>query len=313
MSNIFKSPARVLVNTVNTVGVMGKGIAKDFKRIYPEMFKEYQILCEKNEFEIGRLWLYKTKNKWVLNFPTKKHWRSPSKVEYIEKGLQKFVATYAENGITSISFPMLGCGNGELSWEKDVRPLMEHYLKNLRIDVYIHLYQKDPFEKEHWNIKTIKEWLRNEPESLAFIELWEDIKELLTSTNVYKTLDNEVDFKAYWGALHQGNVNQEFVQVVTKDCSMNVYEEQFLELWQHIRSLGFCIDSSMPNELDKLASYLVAVLEKLPYLKPVLISSNYETIGKNSIGLQYIPQIEQSRLFPCLNEYEATIHEKIES
>ena len=71
--DLFKSPARVLVNTVNTVGVMGKGIAKDFKQVYPEMFSQYQRICEKGSFDIGTLWLYKTPNKWVLNFPTKRH------------------------------------------------------------------------------------------------------------------------------------------------------------------------------------------------------------------------------------------------
>ena len=137
IGDLLKSPADVLVNTVNTVGVMGKGIANDFKKIYPEMFTQYQKLCEKGLFNIGQLWIFKTKNKWVLNFPTKKHWRNPSKIEYIEAGLDKFVKTYAEKGITSISFPMLGCGNGELNWETEVRPLMEKYLKNIPIDIYI--------------------------------------------------------------------------------------------------------------------------------------------------------------------------------
>lgn len=136
VSDLLKSPADVLVNTVNTVGVMGKGIANDFKKVYPEMFVRYQKLCERGQFNIGQLWIFKKKNKWVLNFPTKKHWRNPSKIEYIENGLEKFVKTYAEKGITSISFPMLGCGNGELNWETEVRPLMEKYLRNIPIDIY---------------------------------------------------------------------------------------------------------------------------------------------------------------------------------
>ena len=86
VGDLFRSPARVLVNTVNTVGVMGKGIAKDFKFIYPEMFKQYQVLCEKNLFNIGQLWLYKTHHKWILNFPTKKHWRQPSQEKKMIKG-----------------------------------------------------------------------------------------------------------------------------------------------------------------------------------------------------------------------------------
>ncbi|HHQ0205144.1 TPA: macro domain-containing protein, partial [Listeria innocua] len=74
--DLFESPAQVLVNTVNTVGVMGKGVAKRFKDIYPEMYEDYQFFCEKKLLEIGKLWIYKSENKWILNFPTKKHWRN---------------------------------------------------------------------------------------------------------------------------------------------------------------------------------------------------------------------------------------------
>ena len=78
--NIFESPAQVLVNTVNTVGVMGKGIALKFKKIYPEMYKNYRYYCENKQFNMGNLYLYKTPGKWVLNFPTKINWRNPSKL-----------------------------------------------------------------------------------------------------------------------------------------------------------------------------------------------------------------------------------------
>lgn len=81
--------------------------------------------------------LYYAPDHWILLFPTKEHWRRPSKLEYIEAGLVKFVQTYAEKNITSIAFPRLGCGNGELNWE-DVRPLMEKYLNPLPIDIYIY-------------------------------------------------------------------------------------------------------------------------------------------------------------------------------
>lgn len=139
--DIFQSPAQVLVNPVNVDGVMGKGIAKRYKEVYPDMYKQYRQICEENLLQVGRLWLYKTDNKWILNFPTKKHWRNPSKLEYIELGLQKFVETYEEKGITSISFPRLGVGNGGLNWDSQVKPLMEKYLKDLPIDVLIHLYK----------------------------------------------------------------------------------------------------------------------------------------------------------------------------
>ncbi len=123
--DLFRSPAQVLVNTVNVVGVMGKGVAKEFKRLYPEMFRQYRQLCDQHKFTIGQLFLYKTPHKWVLNFPTKKDWRNPSRPEYIEEGLKKLVSIYADVGIHSIAMPLLGCGNGELDWQNTVRPRPE--------------------------------------------------------------------------------------------------------------------------------------------------------------------------------------------
>jgi O-acetyl-ADP-ribose deacetylase (regulator of RNase III) len=138
-NDLFESPAQVLVNAINTVGAMGKGIALEFKRKYPDMFSEYQRLCKSGAFDIGQLWLYKSPDKWVLNFPTKRDWRDKSQLEYIEIGLKRFVEIYEMEGITSISFPRLGCGLGGLNWEHEVRPLMERYLGALPIEVIIHV------------------------------------------------------------------------------------------------------------------------------------------------------------------------------
>ena len=97
------------------------------------MFERYKEICEKGRFKTGDLWLYKIpdSDRRVLNFPTKKHWRGRSKIEYIESGLKKFAQTYDQKEITSISFPMLGSSNGGLDWETQVKPLMEKYLKDL--------------------------------------------------------------------------------------------------------------------------------------------------------------------------------------
>ncbi len=137
-SDLFSSPAKTLVNPVNTVGVMGKGLAKGFKDIYPNMFLEYQTMCETGAFDIGKLYLYKTSNKWILNFPTKKNWRQPSKIEYIEAGLETFVNIYSSEVITDIAFPKIGCGHGELDWDSQVKPVFESYLKKLPIDVFVY-------------------------------------------------------------------------------------------------------------------------------------------------------------------------------
>jgi O-acetyl-ADP-ribose deacetylase (regulator of RNase III) len=137
--DLFQSPARALVNPVNTAGVMGKGLALEFKRRYPAMFEQYRDLCEKKQLDVGQLWIFKTPDKWILNFPTKKHWRQKSEVEYIEAGLERFVAIYQEEGIDSIAFPQLGCGSGQLDWETQVRSLMEKYLGSLPIPIHIHI------------------------------------------------------------------------------------------------------------------------------------------------------------------------------
>ncbi len=138
--NLFDATTQCKVNTVNIVGVMGKGIALQFKGLYPDMFKSYKKCCNKGLFQIGvpQLW-EEAPNDWVLNFPTKLHWRNPSKIEYLEEGLQYFVDTYKDLGITSITFPQLGCGNGGLDW-KVVQPLMEEYLNQVDINVEIVLY-----------------------------------------------------------------------------------------------------------------------------------------------------------------------------
>ena len=156
--NLFDSDCQTLVNTVNCYGVMGKGIALVFKLRYPEMFVIYKNLCANKQFTIGQLWLYKGQPNapWVLNFPTKFHWKYPSKIEYLEKGLQKFVDTYKEKGIESIAFPLLGTHNGGLD-KQEVLALMCKYLK--KCDIPIEIYEYDPlapddfFEsfKDKWN------------------------------------------------------------------------------------------------------------------------------------------------------------------
>jgi len=156
--NIFNTKAQTIVNTVNCVGVMGKGIALVFKLRYPTMFEQYQDFCKRKLISIGKLWIYKgsLNAPWVLNFPTKTHWKLPSEYSYIEKGLQKFVDTYREKGITSIAFPLLGASNGGLDKQK-VMDIMQSYLSLCDIPIEIYLYnpsaEDDLLEqfKKKWN------------------------------------------------------------------------------------------------------------------------------------------------------------------
>jgi len=136
--NIFDSPAQVLGNTVNTTGVMGKGIALDFKQRFPAMFEDYVKRCKQGNVQLGKPYVWEDDRVQILNFPTKSHWKSRSQLKDIETGLQYLVAHYDDWGIASMALPPLGCGNGGLRWE-DVRSLIEKYLgaiPDLEVFVY---------------------------------------------------------------------------------------------------------------------------------------------------------------------------------
>ena len=151
--NLFASNCQTLVNTVNCVGVMGAGIALEFKRRYPAMYDRYVHYCREERIAIGKLWLYKPRNderQWVLNFPTKTHWKFPSKMSYLSAGLENFVATHHARGIESIAFPVLGSGHGGIS-EEVALELMTKYLENTPIDVEIYRYDESA-EDDLYNV-----------------------------------------------------------------------------------------------------------------------------------------------------------------
>ena len=138
IGDIFDSHMSVLVNTVNCVGVMGKGIAKEFKDKYPLMYEQYHRMCLNHEIKTGEVYpYYENGSVRILNFPTKQHWRSPSKLEYISEGLDFFVEHYEEWKIQSIAFPPLGCGNGGLDW-KTIGAIMVKKLQDLPIEIEIY-------------------------------------------------------------------------------------------------------------------------------------------------------------------------------
>lgn len=136
--NIFDSPAQVLANPVNTKGVMGKGLALEFKRRFPEMFDAYKLACREGIIKPGGYYLYHMSERDVMLVATKDDWRKPSKLEYIDKALRDFAANFERLDITSIAFPKLGCGCGGLDWD-DVRPVMARYLDPLPISVHIYI------------------------------------------------------------------------------------------------------------------------------------------------------------------------------
>lgn len=123
--DLLTADVDALVNPVNIVGVMGKGLALQFKSAFPEAFAVYRRACEAGEVQTGRIHVVRRPKppRFIINFPTKKHWRNPSRLEYISDGLVDLIHTVNELGIRSIAIPALGCGNGGLAWS-EVRPLI---------------------------------------------------------------------------------------------------------------------------------------------------------------------------------------------
>ena len=138
IGDMFESDSQTLINTVNCVGIMGKGIALEFKSRFPAMYQDYVKRCKAGEVTPGKPYLYRSLlPTWVLNFPTKGHWRDVSKFSDILAGLDYLEQHYKEWGITSLACPALGCGNGQLEW-RVVGPTLYQHLS--RLDILVKLY-----------------------------------------------------------------------------------------------------------------------------------------------------------------------------
>lgn len=142
--DILKEDVEALVNTVNCVGVMGRGIALQFKKAFPDNFKAYVEACKKRKLRPGRVFVFQTGRlcnpRFIINFPTKRHWRNKSRLDDIEAGLADLVRTIEERGIRSVAIPPLGCGLGGLDWS-EVRPRIEAAVQSLLPGVDIRLYE----------------------------------------------------------------------------------------------------------------------------------------------------------------------------
>ncbi len=197
--NIFNSNMKTIVNTVNCVGFMGAGIALDYKRRYPDMHEEYKINCKNNDINIGELSIYKKSKPWILNFPTKIHYKDPSKISYIEKGLNKFIDIYEDEEIDSIAFPQLGSSLGGLDWD-DVLKVMLRYLQRLN-NIDIEIYEYDPAASDN-----------------LFDSLFEFLKDF--------TVD---DYKKYL------NINQKVAIQIKKSLGTNI---RSMRDFEYIKGLG---------------------------------------------------------------------------
>lgn len=272
-TSILDSKAQTVVNTVNTVGVMGKGLAHAFRERHPKMFRSYKDICDRGLLDIGKLWLWRGDVQWVLNFPTKKHWKYPSKIEYIEAGLNKFVAQYESQGIREISFPRLGCGNGGLEWN-EVRPVMEHHLKRLPISIYIHDFDADIGAPEHQLA------LRSHSYRRSFDALLEDLRAIcLQNSGRFKTVFSQSEFTARVledGAISIGRAGRtKEVQIPADD----LYEAWFMLIH------GPLNESKLVGKARDESSYLLGLLASLPYARAIQLRNVDSTTPSTAVEL----------------------------
>ena len=262
-TSILTSQSQTVVNTVNTVGVMGKGLASAFKARYLDMFTAYRELCKEKRFEIGQLWLWKGPDQWVLNFPTKKHWRSPSKLSYIEAGLKKFVAQYDHRGIREIAFPRLGCGNGGLDWD-DVRPLMERYLSPLPIPVYIHDFEVDMGLPEHREFQEAEQFQRSFQTFLNHLR-----SVLYRESGSFYTVANSSPYQARFD--DAGNL------LIERPGGRRVIsKEELYELWTLLLR-GPLTRQRLPGAARESAYYIFPILACLPYVRAIQVGRKDDT------------------------------------
>jgi O-acetyl-ADP-ribose deacetylase (regulator of RNase III) len=156
--NILESSAEALVNTVNTQGIMGKGIALQFKKAYPSNFKSYLEASKKGELKVGKVFVTRDSNiasgeKIIINFPTKKDWRKPSEYAFIEEGLDDLVRVIEQNKVKSLAIPPLGSGNGGLEWQR-VKRMIDEKLSHLDVDIFV--YEPSKEIAEHLKTERIR-------------------------------------------------------------------------------------------------------------------------------------------------------------
>lgn len=280
---LFESPAQTLVNTVNTVGVMGKGIAAVFKKLYPEMFQKYRYLCQQKKLSVGKLYIYRTPNKIIVNFPTKEHWRNPSHISYIEAGLQKFVEIYQDYGISSVAFPQLGCGHGELDWDRQVQPLMEHYLQKLPIPVYIHIYTKSPdFIPERFDSSFAKQ-MRLERQQISANQVWNDLQRIISSNSSHSL---QLDL------LTTVTMDEEHIlfRYLTSE-DIIIYRQDIEDLWSILRLRGTLRERDFPQPINNTlaTASLFDLLKRLDYIRPISLGTRNGGALYRVEGLQYVP------------------------
>jgi O-acetyl-ADP-ribose deacetylase (regulator of RNase III) len=275
--DIFTSPAQTLVNPVNTVGAMGAGLAQDFKRLMPSMFEAYRQACQADEFSPGQLLLYRTPHKWILNFPTRRHWRASVKLETIEQGLLKFAASFAEQGIVSASFPLLG--EEALGWEQ-VWPLFVSILGHLPLMIYLH----PQAEQTTLSGQALRRWLVTPPRVPPFVAWWRDLLRHLRREPHLLAQD-----VAYQAVLPKEGQKPGLRLLSPSGEALYLSESALRELWAYVVQVGYVLPHALPLHLDAHGPLIVALLARSRLLRSLRFQFMDGTLVQGAHLLPIIP------------------------
>jgi O-acetyl-ADP-ribose deacetylase (regulator of RNase III) len=310
---MLESNADALVNTVNTVGVMGKGIALQFKKRYPNNTKIYVKACKEGTFITGQMLVVEDgdlmNRKIIINFPTKKHWRYPSKYEYIETGLSALKQEIVDRNIKSIAIPPLGCGNGGLDWA-EVKPMMDRHLSNLDCDITIYEpnYQiKQVLQKE--NEKKPKKLTSAQAMLLYLMFCYEDLGEQssLFATNklAYFLQQTGEPMKLAFKAHHYGPYTQQLNHVL---YDMNGWYIKGLEQNEATPFEPLCLSYERLEDVKKHLNTQLEVEQKRRLRKVVKLIAGFESSYSLELlaTVHYISENVQS---PNLNSIKSSLAE----
>ena len=209
----------------------------------------------------------------MLLFPTKKHWRNPSKLEYIEQGLIKFVENWDKLGANSIAFPRLGCGNGGLNWDV-VRPLMEKYLNPLPLQVLIYVDKYDDPKPEHEDISEIEKWLAGEGGLTGYEKFRVQMRNCIAHNTEFELSSGRYSLKEEDGLIY---VNESPLE-----------EHVICNFWNWVKDVGVIMTKDIPGEFSNIADVMLNIMHELNYISEVIVSEDGVNFSLNSNGYQYI-------------------------
>lgn len=279
-SDILMAKTEAVINTVNCVGIMGKGIALQFKERFPDNFKSYKKACNNNEITIGKMFVYKTNiecPKFIINFPTKQHWRENSKYEYIRKGLVDLKHVIITNNIRSISIPPLGCGQGGLIYD-NVLNIIHEVLSNLDIEMNLYLLNNSiNSDMIKTKSKTCLQLTERRAVSIILIDEYIKQKIALSSNDFITNIECQ---KLFYFLQNSGyNMNLKFEKDYYGPCSNQLFH--FLNNINGIFIFGYNDNKSPYSSMIRINND--KFIEITNFIKKNNI--NYKSILKNELEL----------------------------